>query len=175
MELRNFRDASMGICRRDIFNQNTSSLESEFKRGSLEVTIGQVLVDQAIIDVIFDQTIYGGWKGTYWLLYLVRIYSARGSRKKIWKIWVHSKLKISMPSLLKSMSRLAWQQNLNNCVAIRDFCQGNSNFNLVGRIMKPKACSDSLNSQSIRNPVRSGHIRLTSGETSDQNLISRNF
>ena len=41
----------------------------------------------------------------YKLLYLVRIYSVRGSRKKI---WVHFKLRLSMPSIFEWMPRLAW-------------------------------------------------------------------
>ena len=54
---------------------------------------------------------------------------------------------------------------------LADFCQGASNSDLV----ETKSWSESPNSQRTRNLIRSGHIRLTSGQTSDQNLISGNF
>ena len=56
-----------------------------------------------------------------------------------------------------------------------DFCQGSSNSDLVDRIMKWKAWLAPPKSQRIRNPIRSGDIQLTSGQTFDQNFISGNF
>ena len=42
-------------------------------------------------------------------------------------------------------------------------------------IMKPKAWTDSPDSQTITDMISSGHFRLTFGQTSDQNFISGNF
>ena len=49
------------------------------------------------------------------------------------------------------------------------------NSDLFHRVMKSKASSTSLDSQTITNAFKNGHIRLTSGQTSDRNLISGNL
>ena len=54
-------------------------------------------------------------------------------------------------------------------------CQGTTRSDLVCRMMKPKSWLDSQNSQWIRNLIRISHFRFTSGQTSEQKLISGIF
>ena len=55
------------------------------------------------------------------------------------------------------------------------FCQGTLNVELEDRTNKPKAWTYSPDSQTITDFIISGHFRLTSGRTSDQNFISGTF